>query len=63
MGVKVGRPRVSDRPGFNEGLKSILKRVDQGEISRREAARILGVGLVTLYRYAAWGCFANREAV
>ena len=62
MGVKVGRPRVSDRPHFNENFEAVLKRVSNGEISKREAARQLGVGLVTLYRYAAWGCFANVEA-
>ena len=54
MRVKEGRPCVSDRPGFNEALKRVLGRVSTGEISKRQAARLLGVGTATLYRYAGW---------
>ena len=54
MGVKGGRPRASDRLGWNESFGTVVERVSKGEISKREAARLLGVGTATLYRYAGW---------
>ena len=54
MGVKIGRPRVDDRPGFKESFGTVLERISKGEISKREGARLLGVGTATLYRYAGW---------
>ena len=54
MGVKEGRPRVSERPGFCDGLRTVLERVSMGEISKQEAARILRIGNATLYKYAGW---------
>ena len=32
-----------------------MERVSAGEISKREAARLLGVGTATQYPYAGWG--------
>lgn len=54
MAMKSGRPRVTVRPGLNERFGTVLERIAKGEISKREAARLLGVGTATLYRYAGW---------
>jgi putative DNA-invertase from lambdoid prophage Rac len=40
QGKKIGRPRVTDRRGFNTRYKTILERLRAGEISRRKAAKI-----------------------
>ena len=50
QGKKIGRPRVIDRQGFNTRYKTILERLRQGDISRRAAARELGIGYATLKR-------------
>jgi len=50
QGKKIGRPRVIDRQGFNNRYKTILERLRQGDISRRAAARELGIGYATLKR-------------
>ena len=50
QGKRIGRPRVSDRPGFNRRFGAILERLDAGEISRRKAAKELGIGYATLKR-------------
>ncbi len=49
-GPKAGRPRVTDRPGFNETFGAILERLRGGEISRRQAAKSLDIGYATLKR-------------
>ena len=50
QGKRIGRPRVTDRKGFNLRFAVILERVVSGEISRRYAARELGIGYATLKR-------------
>ena len=50
QGRRIGRPRVTDRPGFNRRFGDILERLDAGEISRRQAAKSLGIGYATLKR-------------
>jgi putative DNA-invertase from lambdoid prophage Rac len=47
---KIGRPKVTDRPGFNEAFGDILERLAAGEISRRQAAKVLNIGHATLNR-------------
>ena len=49
-GRKTGRPMVTDRPGFPGRCKTILERLNAGEISRRRAARELDIGYATLKR-------------
>jgi putative DNA-invertase from lambdoid prophage Rac len=56
QGHKLGRPRVTDRPGFNTRSKTILERLSAGDISRRRAAKELGIGYATLQRL-----LENRE--
>jgi DNA invertase Pin-like site-specific DNA recombinase len=48
QGKKIGRPRVTDRRGFNTRYKTILERLRAGDISRRRAAKELGIGYATL---------------
>lgn len=50
QGRRIGRPRVTERRGFQPRFGAILERIDRGEISRRQAARELGVGYATLKR-------------
>jgi DNA invertase Pin-like site-specific DNA recombinase len=50
QGKKIGRPRVTDRQGFHARYNMILERLAEGDISRRRAARELGVGYATLKR-------------
>lgn len=49
-GKRIGRPRVSDEPGFQERFKEVVERVGTGAISRRQAALELGIGFATLKR-------------
>jgi len=48
QGHRIGRPRVIDRKGFKSRFRAILNRIAQGEISRRGAAKELGIGYATL---------------
>ena len=50
QGHRIGRPRVTDRRGFNRRFGNILERLTQGTVSRRQAARDLGIGYATLKR-------------
>ena len=50
QGRQIGRPRVTDRRGFNKRFGDILERLDDGAISRRQAAIELGIGYATLKR-------------
>jgi len=50
QGKKIGRPRVTDRRGFDSRYKTILERLGAKEISRRRAAKELGIGYATLKR-------------
>ena len=48
---RVGRPRVSDRPGFDMRYTAILERLGADSISKRQAARELNIGYATLKRF------------
>jgi len=50
QGIKIGRPRVTDRRGFNRRFGDILERINDEKISRRQAAKELGIGYATLKR-------------
>ena len=50
QGKHIGRPKVTDRKGFNRRFYDVLHRLTAGEISRRKAAKELGIGYATLKR-------------
>ena len=50
QGNRIGRPRVTSREGFQKSFGAILERLREGDISRRGAARELGIGYATLKR-------------
>ena len=50
QGTKVGRPRVTDRRGFNRRFGDILERLNGESISRRQAEIALGIGQASLKR-------------
>ena len=52
-GERIGRPRVSDEPGFEARFSEVLERINAGELSRRKAALELGIGYATLKRLIA----------
>ena len=47
---KMARPRVIGRQGFHARYKTVLERLVQGDLSRRRAAKELGIGYATLKR-------------
>ena len=49
-GVNIGRPRVTDRAGFDRRFGDVLERLNEGDISRRQAAKELKIGHATLNR-------------
>jgi transposase len=49
-GKRIGRPRVSEKPDFNQRLADVLERINSGILSRRKAARELCIGYATLKR-------------
>ena len=57
QGKKIGRPRVTDRRGFKTRYKTILERLRAGDISRRRAAKELGIGYATLKRLIDTGFY------
>ncbi len=60
LGSKVGRPRVTSRRGFTGRSKTILERLKAGELSRRRAAKELGIGYATLKRLIDAGDATSR---
>ena len=50
QGIKIGRPKVTDRRGFDRRFGDILERLSDETISRRQAAKELGIGYATLKR-------------
>jgi len=50
LGKHIGRPRVTERPEFTRRFMAIRERVNRGEVSKRKAARELGIGYATLGR-------------
>ena len=50
QGKRIGRPRVSERPGFGREFTQVVERIGPGGISRRQAAKELNIGYATLKR-------------
>ena len=50
QGKRIGRPRVSERPEFEQRFTKVVERIGPGGLSRRQAARELGIGYATLKR-------------
>lgn len=50
QGIKIGRPRVTDRRGFNKSFGDILERLTRNQISKNKAAKELEIGYATLIR-------------
>jgi DNA invertase Pin-like site-specific DNA recombinase len=50
QGKRIGRPRVTEKRGFERKLAPMIERVHAGEISKRKAAWELGIGFATLSR-------------
>ena len=50
QGIRIGRPRVTDRRGFQKRFGAVLERLVAGNLSRRQAAQELGIGYATLKR-------------
>ncbi len=50
QGRHIGRPRVTDRRGFRQRYGAVLERIEKKDLSRRQAARELGIGYATLKR-------------
>ena len=50
QGKRIGRPRVSERPEFEQQFTAVARRIGSDGISRRQAARELGIGYATLKR-------------
>lgn len=49
-GKKIGRPKVVDREEVRQMLPEVQARIEAGEISRNQAAKMLGIGKATLLR-------------
>ncbi len=49
-GKRIGRPKVSDKPGFGENFEDVVELIEAGALSRRKAALELGIGYATLKR-------------
>lgn len=50
QGKRIGRPAVTERDGFPQRFRAIVELLEQGQISRRQAARELSIGYATLKR-------------
>ena len=50
QGKRIGRPSVTERDGFSQRFMAVVERLEQGGISRRQAARELAIGYATLKR-------------
>jgi putative DNA-invertase from lambdoid prophage Rac len=50
QGQRIGRPKVTDRKGFSRRFGAILVCLIKGDISRRQAAKELGIGYATMKR-------------
>lgn len=61
QGKSIGRPRVTARPGFAARWDTVRGELAAGHLSRRQAARRLGIGSATLARLlAARDAIASR---
>jgi DNA invertase Pin-like site-specific DNA recombinase len=52
-GARIGRPAVTSRPGFAARWERVRTELEAGRVSRRGAARRLGIGTATLARLLA----------
>ena len=59
QGIRIGRPRVTDREGFDRSFGAILERLSSGSISRCQAAKQLEIGYATLKRLLDSGYMAG----
>ena len=59
QGIRVGRPRVTDREGFARRFGAILERLSSGDISLCQAAKELQIGYATLKRLLDSGYLAD----
>jgi putative DNA-invertase from lambdoid prophage Rac len=50
QGKRIGRPSVIEKRGFKTRFKAVMDRLESGELSRRKAARELGIGYATMKR-------------
>lgn len=50
QGCRLGRPGGTHREGFAEGWRELAPQISAGAVSRRRAARILGVSRSTIDR-------------
>jgi DNA invertase Pin-like site-specific DNA recombinase len=50
QGKRIGRPSVTTQPGFTDQLSAILEIMESEALSRRQAAKALGIGYATLKR-------------
>ena len=50
QGKRIGRPRVNERPEFEQRFAAVAQRIGSGGLSRNQAARELGIGYATLKR-------------
>ena len=50
QGHRIGRPKVTDRRGFQKRFGAVLERLLAGELSRRKAAQELDIGYATFKR-------------
>ena len=50
QGKRIGRPSVTEREGFSQQFMAAVNLLEQGQISRRQAARELSIGYATLKR-------------
>jgi len=49
-GKRIGRPRVTERPEFQQRFADVIQRIGPGRLSRRQAAKELSIGYATLKR-------------
>ena len=49
-GKRIGRPPAMERPGFAERFSAARRAIESGSLSRRQAAKLLGIGYATLKR-------------
>ncbi len=49
-GKRIGRPKVSENPGFEDNFNAVVELIDDGTLSRRKASVRLGIGYATLKR-------------
>lgn len=61
-GKRLGRPPATSRPGFDRRWARIRPQVEAGAMSRRAAAKALGIGQATLRRLLADGSAPEGEA-